>query len=329
MKKRTFLSFAAAACAAPVALAQTETYPARPIKFLVGYAAGGNTDVYARMVAERMSKSLGQPIVVENRPGASGVLATKLVAESRPDGYTLLMTSNTSMTMIPALRAITGGAPLGYRVPQDFSFIGLLGEAPAGIVVRAELGVNSFDELVAVSKKTPLRLATPGAGNATQVFLELLDKRAALKSLAVPYAGLPVATPDILAGRIDGFIGNFGSAKSLIDSGKFRLIAVFSTQRVEAFPQVKTLKEQGVDIVGTGLWGLVGPAGMPQEVVARLSSALSAALKDPSFKNLLVDQGSDLKDLPMERFREYVTDEMRWYAEAIKSVPGMETRLSP
>lgn len=305
-----------------------QPYPNKPVRIIVGYSAGGNADTYARQLGERMSRTLGQPFVVENKPGATGVIATKYVAESRPDGYTLLFASNSSLTAMPALRAATGGS-LGYRVPEDFAFIGLAFEAPAGIFVSGESKLNTFEDLKAASKVRDVKVALPGAGGASELILELMTARGGAKVVPVPYQGVSNALPDIMAGRVDGFFGNFGTLKPMIDSGKLKLLVLSSETRNASYPNVMTFKEQGIDIVATGLFGMVAPAGTPPEIVKKISAAMSAAIKDPVIAASVAATGVDVKDIPGDGFRNYVVNETRWYADGIKSIPGIEKRLAP
>ncbi|VTU33485.1 Argininosuccinate lyase [Variovorax sp. PBL-H6] len=305
-----------------------QAWPSKPIRVIVGYSAGGNADIYARQLGEHMSRTLGQPVVIENKPGATGVLATKYVAESKPDGYTLLFASNSSLSAMPALRAATGGS-LGYRVPEDFTFIGLAFEAPAGIFVHGDSKINNAVDLIAASKTGDVKIGLPGAGGASELIMEVINARTGSKLIGVPYQGVNNALTDIVSGRVDGFLGNFGTLKPMIDSGKLKLVVLFSDRRSPTYPDIKTFKEQGIDIVGTGLFGMVAPAGMPVGIVKKISAAMSLAIKDPAVAASVIATGVDVKDLPGDGFRDYVINEMRWYAQGIKSVPGIEKRLAP
>ena len=272
IKRRAVLG----ALAAGPALAQAE-YPNRPLRLVVGYPAGGSTDVVARLLAERLGRSLGQPVIVENRPGASGTLGADVVAKAVPDGYTLLVGASGEMAIARAtLKAIPYAA-------EDFTPIALLTEQPFLVLVNGALPVNSLAELVALAKARPgaLNYGSFGTGTAPHLLGELLKAEAGIEVMHVPYRGSAPLMTDLLAGQVQFSFDTIPAALPHLASGRLRALALCREGRAAAVPAVPTVAEAGMPWLLGGTWAsLVGPARLPEAIQARIGSAVQQAMRE-------------------------------------------------
>lgn len=267
-------SFAALAALPRGALA---AYPERPVRLIVPFAPGGNADIMARLVGEGMAQSLGQPVVVENRAGAGGSVGAAEVARAAPDGYTLLTGSNGPLSVNPAVQP-----KLPYDPLKDFAPVGLTSLVAHALIVNAALPAKTLQEVVALSKKQQIGVGTSGVGSATHLTLERLNAQTGAKLVHVPYRGGGALLPDLVAGTIQAAMTEFSSALPHHRSGKARFVAVASAKRLAQAPEVPTMIESGVaDFTAASYIGILAPAGTPQDVLSRLQTALSAALKLP------------------------------------------------
>ncbi len=289
---RILLSAALSGCA-PVALAQSSAdYPHRAIRVIVPLAAGGNVDIVARTLADPVSKSLGQTVLVENRPGASSLVGTQFVARSAPDGYTVLAVANTFAT-VPLIVANPGYDPL-----KDFSGITLTCLVPQVLVVHPTLPAQSVKELVALAKSQPGKIsyASSGNGSTGHMAAELFNRQAGVTMLHVPYKGNSQALIDVISGQVAMMFDQVSTSTSQIKAGKVRAIAVTSLARSPLLPEVPTVDESGVpgyeDITFNGL---VAPAGTPREVLARLQQAVAKAVSDAELTKRFIERGVELK----------------------------------
>lgn len=260
-----------------LARAQSD-YPSRIIKLIVPYAAGGSSDVVARFIAERMHQRLGQPIVVENRPGAGAIIGSQFVAKSVSDGYTLLLGGVSTHAVNPHLRKL---AP--YDGINDFTSLGLIGTGPLVVSVNPGVPVSSLQELIAYGKANPTKLAY---GSATGVILhlagELLANMAGFEMLHVPYSGNGPALADVLGGRLQLMVDAVGNSAPYIADGKLRALVVPSRQRTPLLPDVPSSTEAGLPNYQVETWfALYGPAAMPDEIVGKINTALNAVLQEP------------------------------------------------
>lgn len=264
-----------AALAAPAAA--TEAFPARPVRLVVGYPAGGSTDVVARLLAERLARAWGQAVVVENRPGASGTLGADLVAKTPPDGHTLLVGASAEMAIARAvLRAIP------YQ-PEDFAPVSLLTEQPFLVLVNPALPADSLAALVALARARPgqLNYASHGNGTANHLLGELLRVETGIAIAPVPYRGAAPAITDLIAGQVQFTFDTIPTALPHLAAGRLRALALCRARRTAALPEIPTVAEAGLPFLVGGTWAsLVAPARIPEPVLARIGEAVRAAMRD-------------------------------------------------
>ena len=266
--------------AAHAALAQP--WPAKPVRLVVTFPPGGTSDIVARLVGERMGQRIGQPVIVDNRPGVAGILGTDLVVKSPPDGYTLLLTSTAPIAFAPSTPK-----PLGYDPVRDLQHIGVLGTIPLALVVRNDFPAKSARDVVALAKEKPGGLNFSSSGNATpsHFMLERFKLSAGVNITHVPYKGSAPALTDIVAGRVDGTIDSMPALLSQVRAGKVRALAVSGRQRAAQLPDVPTLAESGFpDLVVNTWFGLAVPAGTPADLVQRLAQEAQAVVAIPDVR---------------------------------------------
>ena len=281
------------AAAAPLLLAQAAgDFPSRPLRFVVPFAAGGNTDVTARLYAGFIARALGQPVVVENRSGATGAIGTEAVVRSRPDGYTLLLGSPGSIINGPLLTAAPRYDPLTDLVP-----VALLSQVPMVIVVRPGLPVGSLGELVEYSKRRPegVTIGTSGIGGANHLPLELFKAATGANLVHVPYRGGGSTLPDFLAGNVDGVLIEASSVLDLHRDGRSRILGLAAPHRAALAPEVPTFIEAGYpEFLAASFVGLFAPAGTPAGIVERLQAAITEATRDAAVQARLASFAADL-----------------------------------
>lgn len=300
MKRRSFILGVALSFTPIFALpAVAEDYPARPVKVIVANAPGGPTDAVARVVGDRLSALWGQPVVVDNRPGAGGVLGTDLAAKSTPDGYTLNMISTPHVTN-PALRSNLPFDPI-----NDFVAISKLAEGPQILVVNPKLGVKSVTELVELVKSKPaqIRAGHPGNGTGPHLAAALLESLTGIEFQYIPYTGAAATTAAIASGEIDVYFDTPANAKPQIESGNVIPLAVTGSKRAAQFPDLPTVAETGVDGYEYITWNaLTGPAGIPDAIVQKINADIQTVLAMPEvrerFNSMLFEPaGSSSADL--------------------------------
>ncbi len=293
--KKTCLVMAAAIAAIPAAGVQggqpADGYPVRAVRIIVPFAAGGNVDLVARALAQPLAGALGQQVIVENRPGASGLPGTQFVARSAPDGYTVLAMANT-FAVVPSLIANPGYDPL-----KDFAGVSLTALVPQVLVVNPALPVRSVKELIALAKARPgeISYASAGIGGTGHMAAELLSSYAKIRMLHVPYKGNAQAIVDVVSGQVMMMFDQVSTSASYIRAGRLRALAVTSRQRSPLFPEVPTVDESGVpgyeDITFNGL---MAPAGTPREALARLHAEVAKAVRVPQLRTRFLEQGVEL-----------------------------------
>ena len=295
MNTRHFLQ--AVACAAALAAAggafAQSSFPDRPIKLIVPFAPGGSTDLAARLIAEYGSRELGQPVVVENKPGAGGSLGMEFVAKSKADGYTLGMATVSTHGANPAVY----GSKLKYDPVKDFAPITNVATTPSVFAVHPKNPAKSMKEFIALAKANPGKysVGTPGTGSLGHANIAHFAALAKIELLHVPYKGSGQAMNDALAGQVDAITDNLPSALPNIKAGRLRALAVLSETRSPALADVPTYGELGFPQMGGGGWfGVVAPAGTPPEVVARLNAAFHKAMKNPDFAKKMDESGAKL-----------------------------------
>ncbi|WP_423199600.1 MULTISPECIES: Bug family tripartite tricarboxylate transporter substrate binding protein [unclassified Cupriavidus] len=287
-------------------------YPERPIRLVVGFPPGGGGDLYGRQIADQMSRTLGQPVVVENKGGASGMMAAEQVAHSKPDGYTLLMGMSSNMSLAAALR----GKELPYRVPEDFVAIGMVVQAPHGLFAAADR-YGTAKAALADARVRQLSYGSSGPGSVGYVTMEMIKAKAGVEIAPIPYRGSGPAITDLLGGHTDLFFATAPPIMGQVKSGKLKLLALTGEQRTPAFPDVPTFRELGIDVTVTQWYGLVAPAGTPDAIVQKLSRAISAGLRDASLRRVVRQDGAREVDLPTDKFRQYILDDIARYRAGI------------
>jgi tripartite-type tricarboxylate transporter receptor subunit TctC len=295
--------------------AAQDAYPSRPVRVIVGLAAGSSTDVTARIIAQKMGQALGQTFIVENRPGAGGNLATGFVAHNPPDGYTLLFGS-ASVTVNATLMPNAG-----FDLVKDLTPIVLLAGVPNILVVHPSLGVKTVDELIAKAKSKPgeIAYASSGIGTSPHLSAELFSMMAGVKLVHVPYKGSPQAMTDLMAGQTSMMFVPAPTAVSQLKSGN--LIALASTQlkRTSTVPDLPTMDELGLKGFDTGVWfGLFAPAGTPKEIVDKLAQSANAAIAAEDVRAAFAPQGIDTIGGTPEQFSVYVKSEIAKWAKVIE-----------
>ena len=297
--------------------ATAQAWPAKPIRILIAQALGSATDVVSRVVANRLGENLGQPIVIDARPGAGGVLGTEVAARSAPDGYTLFMGNNSTHGSNPALYA-----KLPYDAVNDFSPIVFVGSVPYALVVASSLPVNSVPQLIAFAKSRPgsINYASAGNGSTHHFAGELLKSTAGIDMIHVPYKGSSPAVTALLAGEVSLMFLNVADGLSQIRSGKVRALAVTTTRRASLLPDVPTLVEAGMPGFEIQSWfGLLAPAGTPRAIVARVNSDTVQVLARADVKSTLNGQGLEVAPGSPEQFAEYIKREIANFSRIAKA----------
>jgi tripartite-type tricarboxylate transporter receptor subunit TctC len=277
---------------APAYVLAQEAWPSRPITLLVGFAPGGGTDLIARHIAPRLAELLKQPVVIENRAGASGTIATAAVAKARPDGYTLLLGHVSSNAMVPAIMP-----KLPYSAGRDFTAITLIGSVPQVIVVPRSSPAKTLAEFIelARTKDGGLNYASSGTGTQQHFAAELFQQATGTTMVHVPYKGSGAALTDLMAGQVDVNFDTVPTVLQQIRSGTLRALAVTTRQRIASLPDVPTVIEAGVPDYEIGAWYmLMGPAGLPRPIVDKLSNALNETLQTPEVRKKLVELGTEI-----------------------------------
>ena len=304
-------------CAALIpGAALADTYPSKPIRIVVPFAAGGAVDVVARAVGQRMSQQMGNPVVIEDKPGASANLGADFVAKSQPDGYTLLLGANGLATNMTLFRN------LGFDTAKDFAPISRVGYAPLVLVVQASSPIKSLKDLLAMAKAQPGALSYGSAGNggAAHLASELLKHTAKIDVLHVPYKGGAPAMTDLLGGRISFMLNNPVEVMANIKAGRLRALAVASSKRIPMLPDVPTFAEAGLPgYTASVWWGLVAPAKTPKDIVAKLSSEALKALEDEGVKQKLSNLGAVIDPAGPEEFGKFLKEEIDKWAGVIKT----------
>ena len=297
----------------PPLLAQPAGYPSKPIRFLVGFTPGGTNDIVARALAIKLTESMGQTVVVENRPGANTAIATELCARAAPDGHTILINSQGHATN-PAL------TKLNFDPVKDFSFISLLAEAQQLVVVHPSFPPKSVRELIAFSKQRPgqINYASSGTGTTIHLSAELFQYMTGIKWVHIPYKGGAPAVVDMLAGQTSLMFGSMPTVIQFARNGKLRAIAVTGAKRAPATPDIPTVAESGVPGYEVTAWyGVSAPVKTPPAVVDRLNSEMLRALKLPDVREQLKSQGADPVGSTPAQYTAFMQNEISKWAKVI------------
>jgi len=299
------------------AAAQGAAYPTKPVRLVVPFPAGGTTDILARAVAQKLSETWGQQVIVDNRPGAGGNIGSELVAKSPPDGYTLLMGTVGTHAINPSLYA-----KMPYNHVKDFTPVILVAGVPNVLVVNPSLPVNSVQELIAYGKANPNKLNFASSGNGTSIHLsgELFRTMTGVQMTHVPYKGSSPALTDLIGGQVQLMFDNLPSSLQFIKAGKLRALAVTSLARSQALPDVPTLAESGLPGFEASSWfGVLAPAGTPADIVAKLNGAVAAWLASPAAKEQLAAQGAIPAGGSPDAFVKHIANESAKWAKVVKA----------
>jgi len=313
LKARRFMLAAMAALAAVLGAtaAQAQTYPARPIQVIVPFAGGSASDVIMRILLDRMSKSMGQPFIVDNRPGAGGNIGTAAGAKAAPDGYTLVMSS-----IGPLAANRTLYRELGYNPEKDFEPISLFAIFPNVIVVSSKLPIKSLAELIGYAKARPKQLnyGSVGIGSSQHLAGVNFEQVTGVELTHVPYRNIAQYVPDLISGAVPLGFQFLPNVSAPLQTGDARALAVTSGKRMTALPDVPTAAEAGVKNYETAGWlALLAPPGTPKPIIARLNQELAAAIKDPSVRNKFIEQGTEpVAGTPEELSKFIVSETVKW-----------------
>ncbi|MDP1839472.1 MAG: tripartite tricarboxylate transporter substrate binding protein [Reyranella sp.] len=314
--RRTFVASTLAAVALPAG-AQSQPWPSKPIKLVVPYAPGGTTDVVARMVAEYLGKQLGQNIIVDNKPGKGAMVGTALVAKAAPDGYTLLMSVISGLSISPTLYGGGDFDPMG-----DFIHVSIASRNPSVLVVNPTFGAKTFGEYVAYAKANPGKLtyATSGAGSSNHLLGARLEQVISAGLVHVPYRGAGPAMIDTIAGNVPSMFDSLPSAAPHIKAGKVRALAVSSDVRSPAFPDVPTMKESGYpDLISYSWFGISVPAKTPAAIVDRLAAEMQAVLKEPAVIKRWEEIGAESSAMTPAEVTRFIQAEIDKWTPVVKA----------
>jgi tripartite-type tricarboxylate transporter receptor subunit TctC len=320
MLTRRHLLAGAAALAAGVPFAKAQSnFASQPIHILVGYAAGGGVDIVARLLQEPMKAALGQPIIIENRTGASAMLATGAVAKAPPDGHTLLMAASGEV----AINHFLFKEKMAYDPVKELAPIAMIGSVPCVVVIADTTPVRNPKELVAYVKANPgkLSFSSSGIGNPQQLAGELMNSMAGIQVLHVPYRGSAPAVTDVATGAVTMSFSSLAAALPLMQAGKIRAIAVTSRERMPQLPDVAPLSEGAPGLADYELlnwFAMFGTAGTPPEIVERLNSIVNTALKDPAIADKLLPQGIVPKPMKVAEFKAFVDAERTKFGKIVE-----------
>jgi len=298
-----------AALAPPAAAQSAGAYPSKPLRLVVPYTPGASNDTLSRATAEAMSPILGQPIVIDNRPGAGGMIGAEHAARSPADGYTILNVQASFATNV-AIRA-----KMPYDVFKDFAYIGMMARSPMIVVVHPSMPVRTTKELVALARKRPgdLNYGSSGTGGSNHLATELFAKTANIRITHVPYKSVGPAMTDLAGGHVQMVITSLPSALVLVKAGRLKALGVASEQRSSFAPDIPTIKEGGVPYVSELWWGLAAPGKTPPEIVDRLSDTLRKAMQTAQLKQRYATEGAEALPMTPQEFTRYVHNEVtRW-----------------
>lgn len=320
LSRRHILAAVALATVVAVAPASAQTaYPNHPIRILVGYPAGGGVDIVARLIAEQMRATFGQTVIVENRAGASAMIAAGAVAKAAPDGYTLLMAASGEV----AINHFLFKDKMAYDPRRELVPVALVGIVPCVVVVADKTPVHNPKELIAYAKANPgkLSFSSSGVGNPQQLAGELMNRMAGTDVLHVPYRGSAPAVTDVATGAVTMSFSSLAASLPLIKAGKLRAVAVTSRERMPQLPDVAPLSEGAPGLAGYELlnwFGMFATAGTPPDVINRLNEIANTALKDPSIADKLLEQGIVPRPMNAVEYKKFVDSETEKFGKIVQ-----------
>ena len=300
----------------PAANGQTTRYPDKPVKIFVGFAAGGGTDVAARILAQKLTETLGQSVMVENRPGASGMIAAETLAKSAADGYTLMMGSQTTLAVAPALYR-----KFSIDAARDFVAVAPAGVSPLVLVVHPSMPVRSVKELIALGKAKPgaINFGSGGLGTTPHMAGELFSLQAGIKMVHVAYRGEAPAINDLLGGQLDLIFANLSAVIGNVKAGSLRALAVTSAQRAASAPDIPTIAEVALPGFEAATWfALVAPAGTPRDIVLRLNSEVTRLVGQAEVRQRFADLGMTVDAATPDALDGYIKTEIAKWSKVIK-----------
>jgi tripartite-type tricarboxylate transporter receptor subunit TctC len=316
LARRRFLQLAAGAVAAPASspVARAQAYPARPVTLILPYPPGGTVDTQARIMGERLSARLGQPVIIQNKPGATGAIATEFVARSQPDGYTLLFGSSAQITSVPMTEKVN------YRA-DDLVPISASGSGPMILAINAAVPASALEAFVAYAKAGPGKYsyASAGIGSVAHLVAALFLARAGLELLHVPYRGGGPAVTDLMSGQVTMYFGNSADLLPHVANERLRIIGVSTPRRMRQLPAVPAVQEVIAGFELTAWQGFLAPAGTPQPVLDLLAREIAGVAKEPAVVEKLAAVGVDAISTTPAEFADMIRKEHGIYAEAIKA----------
>ena len=295
--------------------APAQTYPVKPVRIIVPFAPGG-VDVTARLIADRLTAALGQPFIVENRPGAGGSVGAKMVASSEPDGHTLMFSTPGPVVASPLINRNAG-----YDTLKSFAPVAIVSQSPLLLIIHPAVPAKTVKELVAYAKANPGKVHYPSPGFGTQPHLvgEMFKSMTGLDIVHVPYRGSAPAITDLLAGQMQIYFDNFANVLQHVESGKLRALAVTGDARVRQLPDVPTMEQSGFGGIAATYWnGLLAPAGTPPAIVVRLNTAVNQALAAPEVRAALTKLGSDPKSGTSQEFSAFIAEEVQRWGKVVR-----------
>jgi tripartite-type tricarboxylate transporter receptor subunit TctC len=313
-RRRMLGTFAVTALAGATGV-RAQGFPAKPIKIIVGFAPGGAVDIIARAVGNQLSSSLGQPVVIDNRPGAGTNIAMRALVDSPPDGYTLMLAAN-SLAANPSLYT-----PPPLDPARDITPISLVGRVPVVLAVGAGTSIDSLQAFIAAAKAKPrgITFGSPGNGSTPHLAIALLERRAGIQLSHIPYKGGAPAITDVLGGHIAAVAVNALEVQPHVKSGKLRVLAVMSPSRSGIFPDVPTVAESGFPGFEAAVWYVfIGPAGLPAPVVTRLHADIQRAMATEEVRSRLTTAGGEVLPGPVERATTLIAEERARYEKLIR-----------
>lgn len=296
--------------------AYSQAYPARSVRIIVTFPAGGTSDILTRILGQKLSESFGQQVVVDNRAGGSGIIASELAAKAAPDGYTLIMGYVGTHAINPALFA-----KLSYDPIKDFAPVSLVAVAPNILVIHPSLPVKSTKELIALAKKKPGQLLFSSAGNGSAPHLAgvLFGTMAGVNVVHVPYKGAPQATQDLIAGQVQMQFPTIPVVLPFIKSNRLRAVAVTSLKRSPALPELPTIAESGIPAYEAVSWyGVLGPSGLPRDVIAKLNAEIGRILRLPDIRDSYATQGAEAEPGTPEQFAGLIKSEIQKWGKVVR-----------
>ncbi len=288
MNRRVLTALALAAATLFVPLARAQAWPAKPVRWIVPFPAGGATDIFARAISQRLSERLGQAVVVENRPGAGGTIGSDIVAKAAPDGYTLLLATSSTHSIAPSF-----GGKLPYDAVSDFTPVAHVGNAPSIMLVPNSAPAKTVKEWIDYARKNPGKLNYASSGNGTIVHLtaEAFKSQAGLYLVHIPYKGTALAIPDLVSGKVDVLFDALPSGLPHVKEGRLRALGITSQKRSPLLPDLPPIADSVPGFDSNTWFGLYGPKGLPADIVARLNTALNQALQEQDVKDRLARLG--------------------------------------